>query len=121
MKHTRLSKDEIQYIFDNVGKKSTREIAEWIGCHVAAVNYRLRKRGIKHRGFSMWSQHRLDEMLALRCEGYSLEELAKHFNVSKCAVDDQIHLMRKKGIKVPTQWDVRNIKKIKQWRTSKNV
>lgn len=115
MKHIRLSEDEVQYIFDNVGKKSTREIAEWIGCHVAAVNYRLRKRGITHKGFSVWSPYKQDELLSLRRKGFSIKELAEHFDTTQVAIEGQIRIMRKKGIKVPTQWDVRIIKRMKEY------
>lgn len=113
MKHIRLSKDEIQYILDNVDKKSTREMADWIGCNVHTVCNHLQKRGIKRKIFSMWSPQRLEEMLSLRREGMSYKELAEHFNVSESAIFNQLRTMRRNGVDVPTQWDARIIKRKK--------
>lgn len=106
-----LTKDEEQYIFDNCDKKSAKEIADWIGCTVGTVSYHLKKRGLKPLYFSKWSSEKKRELLTLRCNGATRKELAERFGVTESAIHNQIRKMRESGINIPTQWDVRLIRK----------
>lgn len=69
MNYIRLSEDEKQYILDNYNIKSTREMAEWIGCHILTVLYHLKRNGIEPKPFSKWSPVKKKEMLSLRQSG----------------------------------------------------
>lgn len=111
MMRIHLSKDEEQYIFDNYDKKSAKDIADWIGCTVGTVNFHLKKRGFKSLHFSKWSSEKKRELLTLRCNGATRKELAERFGVTESAIHNQIRLMRQSGINIPTQWDVRLIRK----------
>jgi DNA-binding CsgD family transcriptional regulator len=106
-----LTEDEKRYIFDNYDKKSAKEIADWIGCTVCTVNFHLKKRGLKSLHFSKWSSEKKRELLTLRCNGATRKELAERFGVTESAIHNQIRLMRQSGINIPTQWDVRLIRK----------
>lgn len=109
--YTKLTKEEVQYILDNKDKKTTKEMADWIGCHISAITYRLRNMGIKKKQFSIWSISRKAELLELRKKGKTLQELAERYNVSKRAVGAQLTIMRKEGYNVPSFSDFVNIRK----------
>lgn len=106
-----LTKEEKQYIFDNFNKKSTKEMAEWIGCNVATIRYHLNKKGLKPERFSKWSPARRDELLNMRKRGATISELATIFNTTKQSIFGQMRKMRESGVNVPTEWDIRLVKK----------
>lgn len=100
--YTKLTEKEIQYILENVGKKSSSEMANEIGCHISTIIYNLNKRHIQVERFSKWSNSRKAELLELRKKGMTLEELAEVYKVSKRAISAQLTIMRKDGMKLPT-------------------
>lgn len=114
MPYIRLSEDEIQYILDNVEKKSTREMAEWIGCHITAVWYHLKKKGKQPMQFSKWSPTDRQELLELYKQGLSHKEIAEITKVSLSAIRGQFQVMRRKGIEIPTYAEVAKLRKKKQ-------
>lgn len=106
-----LSEDEKKYILDNADKRSTSEMAEWIGCHISTVRYQLRKNGIKPYQFSKWSQVKKMELLSMRQRGIKTTEIARHFNVTPTSVRCQLALLRKHGYSVPTQKEAAMIRR----------
>lgn len=99
----RLSESEIQYILENANKKSIKEIAEWIGCHVNVIYYQLKKNNISTVQFSKWSPKMKDEMLSMYRMGYKPDVIGKHFNMSGQAVRNQIMIMKRHGIDVTVE------------------
>ena len=96
----RLSESEIQYILENANKKSIKEIAEWIGCHVNVIYYQLKKNNIQTVRFIKWSPKMKDEMLSMYRMGYKPDVIGKHFNMTGQAVRNQIMIMKRHGIDV---------------------
>lgn len=96
--YLRLSQDEIDFILENANKKSTREMAEWIGCNINAIRYHLRINGVKTEQFSHWSPEKRQEILELRKNGLTTTQISRVFNTTASAIRSQLIIMRRKGI-----------------------
>ena len=96
--YLRLSQDEIDFILENANKKSTKEMAEWIGCNISAIRYHLRINGVKTEQFSHWSPEKRQEILELRKNGLTTTQISRVFNTTASAIRSQLIIMRRKGI-----------------------
>ena len=96
--YLRLSQDEIDFILENANKKSTREMAEWIGCNISAIRYHLRNNGVKTEQFSHWSPEKRQEILELRKNGLTTTQISRVFNTTVSAIRSQLIIMRRKGL-----------------------
>lgn len=86
-----------QYIRDNIGKMSQREIAKRIGCHPNTIQYFLKKEDIEYKGMERWTPQRRNELLRLRMQGLTAREIACRLGVKRNAVRGQLCVMRQQG------------------------
>ena len=96
--YLRLSQDEIDFILENANKKSTKEMAEWIGCNISAIRYHIRNNGVKTVQFSYWSPEKRQEILELRKNGLTIAQISRVFNTTVSAIKSQLIIMRRKGL-----------------------
>ena len=96
--YLRLSQDEKDFILENANKKSTKEMAEWIGCNISAIRYHIRNNGVKTVQFSYWSPEKRQEILELRKNGLTIAQISRVFNTTVSAIKSQLIIMRRKGL-----------------------
>lgn len=113
-KFSHLDEWDKQYIRDNIGKMSQREIAKRIGCHPNTVQYFLKKENVEYKGLERWTPQRRNEILRLRMQGLTTREIACRLGIKRNAVRGQWCIMRKQGIKLPYLQELLKIRKNKQ-------
>lgn len=81
-------------------KKSTREIAEWIGCSTATVNAHRCKMGLEYdkAPSRYWTVDKVNELVEAYNAGVSYDELERMFGRSRESLRERITILRTLGM-----------------------
>ena len=82
--NVRLSEKDKEFIKTHINDMTQAELTRALGCHMSTIIYYVRKFALKKKSGQgcKWNLDNAKEFKAMYCGGASMEEIARHFNIS---------------------------------------